>query len=142
MAAEENPQKEFVIPTRYKTQVSSRLSWPIGAMELTKYLIGVPQLKELQLSFAPSYGAPQQGQWPIVFHVIEVRYAHPPLVAGDSDWRLNVFPVPRNMRAKIREGITLHGHKSIAGWLIDHAKFSGVQVIYVLLVIGIQNWTN
>jgi hypothetical protein len=124
MATETNQEKEFIIPTKYKTLVSSNLSWPIGAVELTKHLADVPQIEELQLTFAPSYGAPQQGKLPVNFSVVEVRYTHPPFI-GDNSWELNVYPVPRNMRAKIREALTLHGFKLIAEWLSDHAKFSG-----------------
>lgn len=125
MNAPENHEKEFAIPTRYKIKVSSRLSWPLGALELTKHLAEVPQIRDLQLSFAPSYGAPQQGKWPVVFPVIEIRYTHPPSISNHSDWEINVYPIPRNMRAKIREAFTSSGFKNVAEWLNEHASFSG-----------------
>ena len=125
MVTEGHQEKEFIIPTRYKVQISSNLSWSVGAMELTKHLARIPKIKELQLSFAPSYGLPQQGKWPVSFRVIEIRYAHPHLFTGDSNWELNIYPVPRNMRAEIREKLTQSGFRLIAEWLLEHANFSG-----------------
>ena len=125
MVASENQEKEFVIPTRYKIKVSSRLFWPIGALELTQHLAGVPQIKELELSYAPSYGAPQPGKWPVVFPVVETRYTHPPSMSGHSDWEINVYLVPRNMRTQIREAFTSFGFKAVAKWFCKHARFSG-----------------
>ena len=125
MNSEENQDKEFIIPTKYKIEVSSRLSWPLGATEITKRLIHVPQVKQIQLTFSPSYGLPQQGKWPPSFPIVEIRYSHPPLIAGNSDWRLNVYPVPRNLRAKIREVVMASGFTAIAKWLLENQRFSG-----------------
>ena len=128
MATEESQEKEFIIPTRYKEQIGSYLSWPVGAMELTKTFLNVPQIKELQVKFGQYHWMPHQGKWPVSFSVIEVRYAHPRhqlLIANNSDWEFFIYPVPRNTRAEIRKALTLHDFKLIGGWLHDHAKFSG-----------------
>src|SRR5208282_4320564 len=127
MATEENQEKEFIIPTRYKTQIGSYLSWPVGAMELTKAFLHVPQIKELQLAFWESYPKKPQGKWPVSFSVIEAQYSHPqhPLLGANSDWELCVYPVPRNMRAEIRKPLAQHGFNLIANWLVEHARFSG-----------------
>jgi hypothetical protein len=125
MQTEGDEEKEFIIPTRYKSEVSSRLSWPLGAAEITRYLIHVPQVKQIQLSFSPSYGLPQQGKWPPTFPIVEIRYSHPPLITGNSDWQLNVYPVPRNLRAKIREMLMASGFAAISKWLVENQNFSG-----------------
>src|ERR1039458_5980771 len=127
MATEKNQEKEFIIPTRYKTQIGYLLSWPVGAMELTKAILNVPQIKELELIFGQHYPTPHQGKWPVSFSVLEVRYAHPliQLSVPNSDWDFYIYPVPRNMRAEIREALTLRGFKLIADWLLNHAGFSG-----------------
>ncbi len=130
MALGASQAEEFIIPTRYKTQIGSYLSWPIGAMELTKSLLHVPQIKELQLKFYESYPKKPQGKWPVSFSVIEARYAYhrteyaPIAGVNDANWYLNVYPVPRLMRAEIREALKQHGFRLLADWLIDHAKLS------------------
>lgn len=128
MNPEAGQDKEFIIPTKYKSEVSSRLSWPLGASEITKRLIHVPQINQIQLSFSPSYGSPQQGKWPPNFPIVEIRHSHPPLIAGNSDWEINVYPVPRNLRAKIREVLMVSGFAMITRitrWLFENQKFSG-----------------
>jgi hypothetical protein len=127
MNSPENQEKEFIIPTRYKTEIGSYLSWPIGAKELTKAFLHVPQIKELQLRFWESCPKHPKGKWPVNFPVIEVQFSHPPILLSipHSDWELCVYPVPRNMRAEIKEVLLQNDLKPIAKWLFDHAKFSG-----------------
>ena len=124
MKAVEDQEKEFVIPTKYKSSISSRLSWPLEAAELTKQFAGVPQLKELRLSFSPRHGENQQTKLSEVFNIIEIQY-RTPLLENDTNWEIRINPVPRNVRAKIREAFVSHGFKNIVEWLIQHAKFSG-----------------
>jgi hypothetical protein len=124
MKAVEDQEKEFVIPTKYKSSISSRLSWPLGAAELTKQFAGVPQLRELRLSFSPRHGENQQAKLPAVFNIIEIRH-HIPVLENDTSWVINNHAVPRNARAKIREAFVTQGFKNIVEWLIQHAKFSG-----------------
>jgi hypothetical protein len=124
MKPQEEQEKEFIIPTRYKSKVASRLSWPMGAAELTKQFATVPQLKEIQLSFGPRYGENQQGKLPLAFKVIEIRH-HLPVLENDTNWEIHILPVPRDMRAIIREAFASHGFKNVAEWLAKHAKFSG-----------------
>ena len=121
----EGQEEEFVIPTRYKVGISSRLSWPLGAKELTKNLGDVPQLKELQLSFTTEYKFNQQGKWPAVSIVFDIRYSPRPFIESASRWQVTVYPVPRIMRAKVREALAVHGFKSMADWLCKGTKFSG-----------------
>lgn len=124
MKPAEEHEKEFVIPTKYKTQVSSRLSWPLGAMEITKNLAGVPQLEKLQLSFATHHKFNQQGEWPAMSVVFELRYSPQPFGEDVSNWQISVYPVPKNMRAKVREAFASYGFKSIVDWLNKNANFS------------------
>ena len=121
----EGQEDEFIIPTRYKVGISSRLSWPLGAKELTKNLADVPQLNELQLSFTTGYKFNQQGKWPAVSIVFNIQYSPQSFTEKDSRWQITVFPVPRNLRAKVREALAIHGFKSMADWLGENAKFSG-----------------
>jgi hypothetical protein len=89
--------------------------------------LNVPQIKELELTFYESHPKHPQGKWPVNFSVIEAKYSRSRIQLSfqDSDWQLNVHPVPRNMRAEIREALTTSGFKLIAEWLSEHAKFSG-----------------
>ena len=126
MPAEESHEKEFIIPTRYKARISSQLSWPTGALEITEAFSEVPQIRELQLSFSPHYPNPHQGKWPVSFSVIEVQYANGrSKLSNCSDWDIRVYPVPRRMRAEIREELEIRGFEVLGKWLIDHARFSG-----------------
>ena len=125
MNAEQDQVNEFIIPTGFKTKISSSLSWPTGAMELTKALADVPQLKELEVWFSDSFEIRQQGKWPAVFPAIEVRYARHRNVPGfNTGWCLVVRPVPRNVKSEISEALRKHGFKLIADWLIIHASLS------------------
>jgi hypothetical protein len=126
MNVAEKQEKEFIIPTRYKVEIGSYLSWPTGAKELTKAFLIVPQIKELRIRFWESYPKHPKGKWPESFPVIEATYAHlrNPILE-DSDWELGVHPVPRNMRAEIRKSLALNGFKLLAEWLLNHAKYSG-----------------
>jgi len=102
----------------------------MGAKELTNAFLDVPQIKDLQLKFERHHSY-HQGKWPVSFSVIEASYAYHRTqyapIAGltDSSWSLFVYPVPRNMRAAIRETLAQHGFGLIREWLIGHAKVSG-----------------
>jgi len=124
MSAKENCEKEFIIPTRYKTPIGSYLSWPVGAMELTKAFLSVPQIKELELTFSQHYPAPHQGNWPARFSVIEARYVYPRTHLG-SVWAFHIFPVPRNRRSEIRKALLHRGFDLLGKWLIGNAGLSG-----------------
>jgi len=131
MVTEKNQEEEFIIPTRYKTQIGSYLSWPVGAMELTKALLGVPQIRVLELRFSEHYPKYPKGKWPASFRVIEAQYTYhrtqyaPFAGWNDVHWYFDVFPVPRNMRAEIRVALQKHGFRTVAEWLLGHAAFSG-----------------
>ena len=117
-------QKEFILPTRYKSDIGSYLSWPVGAKELTKSFSHVPQIKDIQIEFWESYPKHPKGKWPASFPVIEVTYSRP-RVFGNFDWEFHVYPVPRNVRSEVRESLAVSGFKVLAEWLFEHAKYSG-----------------
>ena len=123
-------EKEFVIPTMYKSKIGSYLSWPVGAVELTKALLVVPQITEFQLKFRDHYPTHSKGKWPVSFPVIEARYAFhrtqfaPIAGINEGHWNFEILPVPRNMRAEIREAFQQQGFGLIAQWLVAHADFS------------------
>lgn len=124
MALEDGQPEEFIIPTKYKLSIGSYLSWPLGAKELTKAFSGIPQLKELQLAFWESYPKFPKGKWPASFRVIEAKYS--PISAWNNiHWLLTIHPVPRMMRAEVRNSLSDSGLKEIADWFIAHVNFSG-----------------
>lgn len=126
MPAEESHEKEFIIPTRYKARISSQLSWPTGALEFTEAFAEAPQVRELQLIFTQHYPTPHQGKWPASFSVAEVCFTNGrPRLLNSSEWVIRVYPVPRSMRAEIREKLEFRGFKVLGKWLIDRARFSG-----------------
>ena len=118
---------EFTIPTAHKSPIGSYLSWPIGAKELTKALLLVPQIKEMQIRFSEGHPKHPKGKWPASFPVIEAQFSHPQMIPFLSkfDWEICVHPVPKNLRAEIREALLQNGLKSLEKWLFAHAKFSG-----------------
>jgi hypothetical protein len=131
MSADESHEKVFIIPTRLKSKIGSYLSWPTGALELTKALSKVPQIKSLQLEFCESSQNQRKGKWPVSCRVIEVRYAYHRTkyapIAGwnDGSWNLMILAVPREIRSKIREALKAQGFGLIEDWLKCHAHFSG-----------------
>ena len=131
MNADESQEKEFIIPTRYKSKIGSHQSWPTGAMELTNCLLSVPQLKDIQITFSGGGSKPQKGKEPIDFRVIEVGYGYHrtrhAVIAGwdDGSWGIMIHAVPREIRSKIREALKSQGFGLIENWLKGHAHFSG-----------------
>lgn len=122
---EEGQEKGFIIPTRYKVQISSKLTWPLGAKELSESLVDVPQIEKFQLVFQVPFKMPQQGKWPGSFSVLKVEYNHPPFLSEHSDWTLSIHPVPRQIRAKVRESLSTQSLNSVVQWIAEHAEISG-----------------
>ena len=131
MDTEQNQEKEFLIPTRYKSKIGSHQSWPTGAMELTNCLSNVPQLKKIHITFSGRESKPKKGKEPVDFRVIETRYdyhrtRHATITGwNDGSWNITIHAVPREIRSKIREALKAQGFGLIANWLQSHAHFSG-----------------
>ncbi len=129
--AEENQEKEFIIPTRYRTQIGSYLSWPAGAVELTEAFLTVPQIKDLQLEFSDGDSRYPKGKWPASFLVVEAKYTwhrrQNPVMAQivNTGWSLGISPVPRNIRAEIREALRQGGFRVLVEWFAAHVEYSG-----------------
>lgn len=126
MPAEDNQEKEFIIPTGYKERISSQLSWPTGALEITRAFASAPQLRQMRLIFRQHYPVPHQGKWPSSFPVVELQYANGrSTFLHSSDWQVYVYPVPRNLRAEVREQVALRGFQILSQWLNEHVRISG-----------------
>ena len=103
---------ELIIPTRFKKKIPQKLSYPVGAKEVSDALISVPQFGELGLCF--SYSG-----WKHQF--LEVRFWSPPMHEGWSEWQIEVGPVPRLVRHRFHEYIVETALPRMAAWLVEHA---------------------
>jgi len=129
MDAPEAQGEEFIIPTRYRQPIGSHLSWPVGARELTKELSNIPQVKELQITFAGGGPKWPKGKEPTSSPIIEARFSYNVKQIQIIEelnlpkWSLTVYPVARSERAEVKKALVQTGFKMVADWLIKHSEF-------------------
>ena len=63
-----------MIPTSYKLELSSLLSYPLGAKNVSDALDGVPQFDALSIVFTPGQDNPHRVESP--FLVLRVNYSN------------------------------------------------------------------
>jgi hypothetical protein len=121
-------EAECVIPTLSKAKISSKLSYPIGAEQVSFALVLSPQFHELGLHFYSKFGhglrrdhyeflrveylnnATPAEEWPITS-----LYKRPP----QNRWEVVVQPVPRPLRNAVRHYIIESALPRIAQWLAE-----------------------
>jgi hypothetical protein len=73
-------EQKQIIPTRYKSKLSSTLSWPIGAEELSAALKDVPQFAELESTFyfrgAKDIAQAETTAWMTLLKIADARCAN------------------------------------------------------------------
>jgi hypothetical protein len=134
-----------LIPTRYKSKLSSALSWPIGAEELSAGLFEVPQFSELETTFsfwgARDIATAQTTEW---MTLVKIQYNRRPRHFSDSaasiergvlerHWPITVQPVLRENRKKLHDGILLQLPK-VAKWLTERHSLQVVGTSQLLIV--------
>ena len=108
-------EREQIIPTDRKAKIPQRLSYPIGAKEISDALVGVPQFSELSLVFSfwkfASYGTATP------YPVIRVQYSRP-VGYYSPKWSLSVNAIPRPLRHVIHDKVITEALPLIRSWLL------------------------
>jgi hypothetical protein len=117
-----------IIPTRFKSKLPQRLSFPIGAETLSEALSSVPQFKKLTVTFFYYAKANDFPKESVKFSVIEVKFRNlKPDQNSSKDfieqgfyeetWEITVKPVPRELKFKIKQHLVAEGLPKIKDWL-------------------------
>ena len=122
-----------VIPTDRKQKLPARLSYPLGAKEVSEALAGVPQFDRFALSFhgrpmhsAVEFDAVLRAGAPhlvfrAAFHKREPFLSSPNLFVEsgwyDPQWELTVYPVPRQHRHAANVALTKQALPKVKQWL-------------------------
>ena len=123
-----------MIPTSYKLELSSLLSYPLGAKNVSDALDGVPQFDALSIVFTPGQDNPHRVESP--FLVLRVNYSN--RVPGhsaskdmvekgwyDPKWEINIGAVPRPLRNAVKTALLAEALPRVRQWLLDHADTTG-----------------
>ena len=121
-----------MIPTSHKHALSSLLSYPLGAKNVSDALDGVPQFDALSIYFSLGNENPHRIESP--FLVLRVYYGKsvPSQIASnvmiergwyDPKWRISVGAVPR--RHAVKTALVGEGLLRARRWLLDHADVAG-----------------
>jgi len=121
------------IRTKYRSKLSSALSYPIGAEGLSAAIGDAPQLEILQLSFwdahwpATKFRRALEARLPYVLMIASYSPAEKPGFIGSNAglasgayaerWELKVYPVLRELRPLARRLLAAEGLPAIAAWL-------------------------
>jgi hypothetical protein len=121
-----------IIPTRFKAKISHALSFPIGAEKLSNALLHTPQFGDLVLHF-------NSDRWGNVrfrrYTCIGVEHSSRRAEMADrfldsagipmfSEWRVDIFPVPRTHRHTIQQHILNRALPEISDWLSRRDEFN------------------
>jgi hypothetical protein len=119
-----------MIPTRLRLPIGKNLSYPVGAEFVSAQLSDVPQFSSLSISFHPFYGATPPIRLPTQAYLPAVAALYCNLPAGisasndfiargyhDETWELDVYPVPRPAKARIRSALASAGFPRLRQWL-------------------------
>ena len=117
-----------IIPTKFKSKLPQRLSFPIGAETLSEALLSVPQFEKLTATFFYYSKANDFPKESVEFSVIEVKFRN--LKSNQNSpqqfidegfyeetWEITVKPVPRELKQKIKQHLVAEGLPKIREWL-------------------------
>ncbi|MHC4473235.1 MAG: hypothetical protein ACYS99_20005 [Planctomycetota bacterium] len=108
-----------MIRTSRRAKIPKTLAYPVGAAAVSEALRGVRQYADLSIVFALPFG----------FSVSEILGATSmpvfraglfppgPYKKGHVIWHLYVYPVPRQLSARLRELLTAGGLATVRDWL-------------------------
>ena len=117
-----------IIPTKYKSTLPQRLSFPIGAEILSEALLSVPQFEKLTVTFFYYSKANDFPKESVEFSVVEIRFRNlkpnqnsPKQFIDegfyDETWEITVKPIPRELKSKIKQHLIAQGLPKIKEWL-------------------------
>lgn len=110
----------MLFPTRFKkAEISSRLSYPVGAELISSELADVPQAESLEIGF---YSLDQRvGSRSEPYDILSVFYI--PQALHTSGWKIEVRPVPRELKHIVRGALQAEFFPRIREWLKARAGF-------------------
>jgi hypothetical protein len=126
-----------LIPTRYKSKLSSLLSWPIGAEEISASLAAVQQFGEIELTFyfrgVKDIATARTTAW---MTLVEIHYrrragrmfdSYESISKGilDRHWAITVKPVLREKRKELHDGIMAQMPR-VAEWFASRQSLSKI----------------
>ena len=116
-----------MIPTVYKVKLSSLLSYPLGAKDLSDALAGVPQFGVLSVRFSPGLDKnPHRVESP--FEILRLNYSGLNTASGDSanesdtepEWNISVGAIPRPLRHVVKTALQTEALPKVRQWLADN----------------------
>jgi hypothetical protein len=125
--------EQIIIPTLSKAKISSKLSYPIGAQQVSEALASSPQFIALKLRFYSGFdhglrrghyeflrieylnSTQPADKWPI-----SSLFRRPP----QYRWEVVVQPVPRHLRHRIKQYILDSALPQLASWLADRGELA------------------
>lgn len=124
----------LMIPTSYRKELSSLLSYPLGAKDISESLEGVPQFDALSIVFSPGQNNPHRVESP--FLVLRVNYTNrvPGRSASndmvekgwyDPKWEINVGAVPRPLRRTVKATLVTEALPKVRQWLLSNSDATG-----------------
>lgn len=126
---------DHIFPTKSRTKHSKLLSYPIGAVALSRALDGVPQHDQIACTFFA--GNPNAAKHKDRIYVMSVVYEkqgrsfHHSEDANergvfDPRWTINVYAVASEIRAAIKAALLEVGLPDCTRkWLVEHAHLTG-----------------
>ncbi len=118
-------------PTKLKSKISSKFSYPVGAEIISSELASVPQAQELQISFYSKYETRETRHEP--YSIFEVAYAGNDLF--QPGWSIIVHPVPRASKHLIKTALTHEFFPRLRSWLQVHSNLNGKYEYHSLSVV-------
>ncbi len=107
----------MLFPTRTKSKISGRLSYPLGAELISSELADVPQAKSAEIRFESKNDRTETRGAP--YEVLGVSFLGP---AHDGPyWSIVVRPVPRVLKHMVKEALTGEFLPLVRQWLEKNA---------------------
>jgi len=120
-----------MIPTSNKSKISCKHSYPLGAKTISETLGDLPQSSNFTISFS-SYDS-HNASISATIRVMNIEYSfHRPksesmmrLGFGTPKWKITVYPVPRQLKHRVKEVTLATGIPLLREWCIAHADITG-----------------
>ena len=122
---------QMLFPTKVKAKISSKLSYPLGAELISSELADVPQAQSLEISFHAKYEQIETRGKP--YPIFTVAYSG--TQSYPVGWSIDVRPVPRALKHRIKETFSCELFPSIRKWLGSHAALNSRHGFHALDVV-------